>query len=48
MLCYVSKMGLCRELLTTMEILPYYSLCIFTIIVCDEQQTFIYKELKNT
>ena len=48
------KMELCQELFKTMEILRFYIyMCIyiyiyiFSFIVCGEQKTFIYKELRS-
>jgi len=36
-----------RELLKLKKILPIYSQYIFPLIMCGEQQTFIYKKLRS-
>jgi len=36
-----------RELLKLMKILPLYSQYIFSLLMCGEQQTFIYKKLRS-
>jgi hypothetical protein len=41
------KMDSCREVFKSIKILPLFSVYIFCLNVCGEQQTFIYKKLRS-